>query len=1314
MSQSPQLVHGRGGQIALPFPIWGRLAVAADGRLVVSAPYQQTTRLQADGVPDTSYGTNGWTDAPFVFGSNTAIAPDGKYVFAGYSHVSGNGFDIRLIRTLTSGAVDPGFNGGQPLSVHINATDVPEDILFQADQSIIIGANTFPNGNVHNTATIIKVRPDGTVDTAFGQQGIAIQSEMRLQDTVLQADGKILLVGEQHWLASRTDPAQFSLRRLAADGSVDTSFGTAGEFTLKMAGYPYLIAYSAALQADGKIVVVASARSTSNASASSVAGSIRALDELVLVRLNADGTLDTSFGEQGVTKTTINPYPEDYAHDRGGILWLGAADVVIRPDGRIIVGSHSTLLLHGNQGLADEQRMFAVQFDANGQRDLAFGLNGIAQASFEQWTTAALSQVDMLPNGGILLSGVLTDAATVSASRGALVYLDAQGRHDPAFSLDNPASNGIAYTAGTPAVRINPEISVLDADVGEGSHTGAVLTLARSGGANDDDRFVAMDLLRFVDGKAVFDSTEIGSVSQAGGSLSISFNANATTTLVNQVMSAIGYANIAPATAPQSTTLQWRFTDAGGLASQFSTTVEIKPLDVPYWIDALVPGQENHTTSTATRAFYLGLLNGNPSINVSFALAPPFNEASYEARVMTATEQALVWDALDLVASFTGLSFQAGAEGNHTMSLAASDKLQASRATYPGQTDADGNVLVFFEADTNAPAGVLTYALSHEIGHALGLKHAFPLKYPVGADQLLTRSLALAEQDDSWSVMAYERSRPGSDYYVPQFGPLDIAALQYLYGVNPQARSGNDLYQLSASGPNFIWDGAGVDTVSGEGLSQPLTLHLAPGYWDYIGMLDSRITGAGQVTVNFGTNIENVIGGSGNDSLYGNALDNKLTGGTGNDLLDGGTGTDTALFSGSVAGYAIHRDGQGVVTVQGSDGTDQLLGIEVLGFSDAHVTFDGTGAPVIAMMPTPGPSAAPTQPPTAAPTEAPTSAPTSAPTIAPTAAPTSAPTTAPTEAPTAAPTAPPTTAPTEAPTPAPSVAPTSPPTQAPTSAPTAAPTEAPTAAPTPAPTSAPTAAPTAAPTPVPTSEPSAAPTAAPTEAPSLPPDTPPSGFNLVQGTSSADIIRTEGSNDLLIGGGGNDVLDGGAGQDTARLSGNASDYVLTRVAGGVLITDRRGVDGSDLVNNVERLQFGDTMVALDVDGNAGAALRLYRAAFDRAPDSSGLGFWIDKIDHGTSPTAIATGFVQSQEFSKLYGVAPSVEEFVGNLYRNALGREPDGAGYQWWVDTIKNSNQPLDEALKVTLLLAFAESTENVATIVGSYPTGVPYTPPGG
>ncbi len=136
-------------------------------------------------------------------------------------------------------------------------------------------------------------------------------------------------------------------------------------------------------------------------------------------------------------------------------------------------------------------------------------------------------------------------------------------------------------------------------------------------------------------------------------------------------------------------------------------------------------------------------------------------------------------------------------------------------------------------------------------------------------------------------------STRSSDYYL-RYAPLDVAALQYLYGPST-ALSANNVYVLHADATNMLWDGGGIDTLDGSSLTQAMHVYLEPGYWGYIGSKAALISAAGQVTVNFGSVMENLIGGSASDYLIGNAVANQITGGAGNDTMIGAAGNDTFI-----------------------------------------------------------------------------------------------------------------------------------------------------------------------------------------------------------------------------------------------------------------------------------------------------------------------------------------------------------------------------------------------------------------------------------
>jgi hypothetical protein len=202
-----------------------------------------------------------------------------------------------------------------------------------------------------------------------------------------------------------------------------------------------------------------------------------------------------------------------------------------------------------------------------------------------------------------------------------------------------------------------------------------------------------------------------------------------------------------------------------------------------------------------------------------------------------------------------------------------------------------------------------------------------------------------------------------------------------------------------------------------------------------------------------------------------------------------------------------------------------------------------------------------------------------------------------------------------------------------------------------------------------------------------------------------DTLYGGAGRDLLDGGAGSDVIDGGAGNDTARYHGPLASYTVTRSAGGYAVQDRSGIEGSDQLTGVERLQFSDAALALDINGNAGLGYRLYQAAFDRKPDLSGLGFWIAQLDNGATLTSVANSFIQSEEFQALYGNHPSNADIVTRFYTNVLHRQPDPEGAKFWTDALNNG-----VATTAEVLAGFSESTENQAALVGVTQNGIVYT----
>lgn len=187
---------------------------------------------------------------------------------------------------------------------------------------------------------------------------------------------------------------------------------------------------------------------------------------------------------------------------------------------------------------------------------------------------------------------------------------------------------------------------------------------------------------------------------------------------------------------------------------------------------------------------------------------------------------------------------------------------------------------------------------------------------------------------------------------------------------------------------------------------------------------------------------------------------------------------------------------------------------------------------------------------------------------------------------------------------------------------------------------------------------------------------------------------------------GNNHIDGGDGVDTVVYASPRANFEIVAGPDGVIVTDGAGTAGTDVLAHVERLTFSDSAVALDIVGNAGAAYRIYQAAFDRAPDAAGLGYWIAALDHGLALKEVANNFMSSDEFRQLYGASPGNGDLVNHIYENVLHRLPDAAGYAYWLKILDSKLSTPAE-----VLAGFSESAENQAALIAVIGNGFAYTP---
>ncbi|SFV01828.1 DUF4214 domain-containing protein [Pseudoduganella namucuonensis] len=217
------------------------------------------------------------------------------------------------------------------------------------------------------------------------------------------------------------------------------------------------------------------------------------------------------------------------------------------------------------------------------------------------------------------------------------------------------------------------------------------------------------------------------------------------------------------------------------------------------------------------------------------------------------------------------------------------------------------------------------------------------------------------------------------------------------------------------------------------------------------------------------------------------------------------------------------------------------------------------------------------------------------------------------------------------------------------------------------------------------------------------------GGELFAVNTTPTVTAGTAGDDYMIGLGSGIKLNGGAGLDTVIYGATRASYVLIHTPAETQVQGKGAVAGlsADVLTGVERLMFSDVGVALDTAGAGGQAYRLYRAAFDRAPDKAGVGYWIAQLDKGAALLDVARGFVDSAEFSALYGAAPANGAFVEKLYANVLHRAPDQGGVDYWTGTLNQG------ASRAEVLAAFSEGGENQAAALKVIGNGFDYTPYG-
>jgi serralysin len=395
----------------------------------------------------------------------------------------------------------------------------------------------------------------------------------------------------------------------------------------------------------------------------------------------------------------------------------------------------------------------------------------------------------------------------------------------------------------------------------------------------------------------------------------------------------------------------------GGL---FGTRFDVAGISNPN-IRALIEGVAWATAPNGTQPPRV-MTYSFPTSVADYGAAYPSPNLLVGFDVLTPEQQVATKTSLDLVESYTNLTFTLAANGTAAASALRFAKTggTTSFGSFPGDGRIAGDVFLASpggdvpEAPTSyfGTDGFLT--IMHELGHALGLKH--------GHEATPNGALAPDVNDNEFSIMTYASyfgantstptgAIPGSS---PQsFMMFDIAALQELYGANFSKRGTTALYTWSpATGQEFIngkpapftgttstntifttvWTMGALATYDLSAFNGNQVDDMRPGRWlafstAQLASLNNQVDAGTPGFMAQGnvynallfngdkrSEISNIITGNGNDVVWGNDIDNTIStgagtdtiyAGTGNDIISGGAGPDTSIFS---SGYDVLRD----------------------------------------------------------------------------------------------------------------------------------------------------------------------------------------------------------------------------------------------------------------------------------------------------------------------------------------------------------------------------------------------------------------------
>ena len=314
------------------------------------------------------------------------------------------------------GDLDTTFGTGGKRTTDILGTDIANSVVVQSDGKIVVA------GYSESSIAVVRYNPDGSLDGSFdtdGKQTTTVGIEAAANSVVLQSDGKIVVAGY-----SVFDNFDFVVVRYNADGSLDESFDADGIRTTPI-GSGTDVASSVVVQSDGKIVVAGY--------------SFISNFDFVVVRYNADGSLDESFDADGKRILDLSRLSDV------------ARSVILQSDGKIVVTGQSS---NGN-----DNEFAVVRFNSNGSLDGSFHTDGI-QITPIGFSDDVPRSVVVQSDGKIVVAGYSDNG---SGNDFAVVRYNSDGSLDGSFDTDGKQTTSIGSSGAANSVVLQSDGKIVAA-----------------------------------------------------------------------------------------------------------------------------------------------------------------------------------------------------------------------------------------------------------------------------------------------------------------------------------------------------------------------------------------------------------------------------------------------------------------------------------------------------------------------------------------------------------------------------------------------------------------------------------------------------------------------------------------------------------------------------------------------------------------------------------------------------------------------------------------------------------------------------------